>query len=263
MPRMRTLRRLIRLPLLAVYVVYGAVLTLLFARHRRDAPPPARFAAIERRWLRGLLKILGVRLHVTGEPARGGVLYVANHISWLDIPVIGAVLETAFLSKQEVRRWPVVGWLAARAGTLFIQRGGSNAANAATEAMTWQLVGNRPVLIFPEGTTSTGETVLRFHPRLFGAATLAERPVQPVALRYPHVERIHPTAPFVGDTHLMRHVWDMLGEREIEAELDFLPPIPATGMERKALAEQAREAVKTVVEGQRGGVRREVSGVRR
>ena len=245
---MRQIRRLIRIPLLIGHLVLGILLTLAMAHQRRGHPPSGRFAVAGRWWFRGLLRILGIRVAVRGEPAAGGVLFVANHISWLDIPVIGSVLDASFLSKQEVRHWPLVGWLADRGGTLFIKRGGPNASNAATEAMTWRLVRDRSVLIFPEGTTSPGETVLRFHPRLFGAATLADRPVQPIALRYPHVEKIHPTAPFVGDDHLLRHVWQLLAEPRVEAQVRFLTPIEVAGMDRKTLAERSRERIRAVVE---------------
>ena len=246
---MKHLRRLVRIVLLLLHVLLGALLTLVMARHPADGLPSARFTAIERAWFRGLLRILGVRVRVDGQPAEGGVLFVANHISWLDIPVIGSVVEASFLSKHEVRHWPVVGWLAARAGTLFIKRGGRNASNDAAEAMTRRLGRDASVLVFPEGTTSTGETVLRFHPRLFGAATLAGRPVQPVALRYPHVEKIHPTAPFVGDDQLLQHVWQLLAEREVEAQLRFLQPIDVRDLDRKLIAEQAREQIRGVIEG--------------
>lgn len=246
---MKHLRRLLRIVLLLLHILVGALLTLVMARHPADGLPSTRFAAVKRAWFQALLRILGIRVRVKGTAAEGGILFVANHISWLDIPVIGSVLEASFLSKQEVRQWPVVGWLAARAGTLFIKRGGRNASNAAAEAMTWRLVRDAPVLIFPEGTTSTGESVLRFHPRLFGAATLAERPVQPIALRYPHVEQIHPTAPFVGDDKLLQHVWQLLAEREVEAEIRLLEPIGVEGADRKLIADQARDQIRAVVEG--------------
>lgn len=248
MMRKIVMRRVSRLILLFLHVLLGAALTLAFARQREGELPTARFRAITGWWHRRLCRILKIKITVKGTPFAGDALFVANHISWLDIPILGALAEMDFLSKDEVRRWPLVGWLAARSGTLFIQRGGKNASNAAAEAMTFRLRGRHSVLIFPEGTTTEGDGVRRFHPRLFGAAVLAQAPVQPIAIRYPHVEKIHPTAPFVGDDELPSHLWQILGEREIEAEVRFLNPVSSKDAERKELAEQTRARILQVIE---------------
>ncbi|MBK8184609.1 MAG: 1-acyl-sn-glycerol-3-phosphate acyltransferase [Candidatus Competibacteraceae bacterium] len=105
-----------------------------------------------------------------GTPHAGDTLFVANHISWLDIFCIAAVCPTHFLAKRDVAAWPLFGWLCRRAGTAFIQRGRSDGATEAIEQLVWRLRRGERVLVFPEGTSTIGESVRRFHPRLFSGA---------------------------------------------------------------------------------------------
>ena len=246
---MPLLRRSYRLVLLALHLLLGAGLTLLLAPRDPARPFSDFHRAVIRWWHRRLCRVLGLKVHVRGQPAGTPALLVSNHVSWLDIPVIGGAADLAFLSKAEVRRWPVIGWLAYKSGTLFIERGGKNASNAASEVMTFQLLRGRSVLVFPEGTTSEGETVRRFHPRLFAAAQLAERPVQPVALRFRNGGARDTIAPFVGDDSFPAHMWRVLGTSGIEVELVFCPPLGSRGVERRVLAEQAQAHVAALVEG--------------
>jgi 1-acyl-sn-glycerol-3-phosphate acyltransferase len=179
---------------------------------------------------------------VDGVARARPALFVANHISWLDIPVLRAVLDCAFVSKQEVRTWPVVGGLAAHAGTVFLERGTPAALARAADQMTWSLRQGRSVVIFPEGTTTDGRSVQRFHARLYQAAILACATVQAVALRYPDGvdgRESHAAAPFVGDMDLARHLWRLAGEDRLVARLHFCAPVAAAGP-RRALAEHTR-----------------------
>lgn len=203
-------------------------------RHRREA--------LVRAWMRGLLRILNVNLRVRGniQPA---VLYCANHVSWLDIPCLRAVVDAAFIAKSEVRRWPLVGGLAARAGTLFLRRGNHGTTSRIAERMTWLLAAGRPVIIFPEGTSTDGSSVLRFHARLFQAATRIDGYVHAVAIRYPRGKGIHPGIPFIGGDDLASHLWRLLGEESIEAELHFCTPLATAGRERRALADTTRRQI--------------------
>ena len=173
-------------------------------------------------WSRGLCWILGVRLQTSGTLCQGPTFFVANHISWLDIFCIAAVCPTHFLAKQDVTAWPLFGWLCRRAGAAFIQRGHDN--GAAIEQLVWRLRQGERVLVFPEGTSTRGDTVRRFFPRLFQAAILARCPVQAIALRYlrdDDVNSPHPVVPFVGDDELLPHLWRLLGEPKIAVELYF------------------------------------------
>lgn len=231
----RTVRRLWRAPLVALHVLAGVGVAALL-RPGRDGTVSCRPLAI---WSRLLCRIIGVRIVVNGTPRAGAVLFVANHVSWLDIFCIATVCPTHFLAKREVADWPLFGWLSRRAGTAFIRRGGDNGAGEAAEQLAWRLRNGGRVLVFPEGTSTTGETVRRFFPRLFQAAIHARCPVQPIALRYPHPCGPHPNVPFVGDADFLPHLWRLLGERRIVAELWFREPLPTGGQTRNGLANRA------------------------
>ena len=233
-------RRSVRLPLLALHILAGVLIAAMLG------PGPQRRYVSTRPlawWSRGLCRILGIQLRTQGTVHPGVALFVANHISWLDIFCIAAVCPTHFLSKQEVAGWPLFGWLCRRAGTAFIRRGGDNGAGAAMEQLVWRLRNDERVLIFPEGTSTTGETVRHFHPRLFQAAILARCPVQAIALRYPLAGGINPVVPFVGNDELLPHLWRLLGEPGIRAELHFGQLHLSPHSSRDALARQTRQEI--------------------
>lgn len=233
---------------LALHLVNGVVLTGWLAGILRvppDAPPYQRLMGW---WLRKAGRILGVRATVFGEPAGQGVLMVSNHISWLDILLLGGVAVPRFLSKQEVRGWPVVGWLAQKAGTLFITRGQAGAAAQASATILQALQAGRAVLLFPEGTTTTGDEVCKFHARLFAPAFDAGVRVQPIALRYPGKDGLtNPLVPYVGQQSLGDNLRAILGEAEIRVEIHFLPPLSTVGMDRKTLAATCGQQIREVV----------------
>src|SRR6185295_28294 len=135
-------------------------------------------------WNARLLRLLGIALHSSGTPRQGATLIVSNHVSWLDILVINAVHPVRFVSKAEVRHWPLLGWLVACAGTLFIERERRRDALRVVHQVAAALRAGEIVALFPEGTTSDGNGVLPFHANLLQAALSAHAPMQPIALRY-------------------------------------------------------------------------------
>jgi len=164
-------------------------------------------------------------------------------VSWLDIPVLGALQPMAFLSKAEVRAWPLLGWMAEFAGTLFIERGKHQAA-AIRGLIQRRLDEGDKVVFFPEGTTTDGSEVRRFHPRLFAAVQQADAPLQPVSLRYLPAPGRAPVAPFIGDDLLFPHLMRVLREPWIEVEIRFLEALDPGNMDRKSLAESARSSIR-------------------
>lgn len=244
---MRLTRRLYRLSLLALHLLTGIFLQLLLSPRKSNAPFSARYIRIIRWWHGRTCRILGLRVTTKGSPPSGSAFVVANHVSWMDIHVLGSVMDGSFLSKEEVRRWPVVGALATMAGTLYIQRGGKDASNAASELLTWHLIRGTNVLVFPEGTTTDGTGVRRFHPRLFAAALLAERPVQPVAIRYWDGDEPHPVAAFIDDQGLLDNLWAVLGERRIETTIQFCSPVSTKGSDRRSVADTANQRIASVL----------------
>ncbi|MFF8605554.1 lysophospholipid acyltransferase family protein [Streptomyces sp. NPDC015346] len=233
-------------PLLAVARLVagvGVVLAgLLLAPLTAPLPAAARRALV-RRWCRAVIRAFGVRLRITGAapvtPA-GPLLVVANHISWLDIPLVAAVLPGRMLAKREVRAWPVLGTLAALGGTLFIDRDRLRALPDLIRAMTEALTGGGRVIVFPEGSTWCGRAGGTFRPAAFQAALDASAAVQPVRLEY------RPTGPaaFVGDDPLGASLWRIAAAGGLTAEVRILDPISIVQYpDRRSLARAAQRAV--------------------
>ncbi len=193
-------------------------------------------------WHRQVCRALGVEVAVHGTP-QPGVLYVCNHISWLDIPVLGGQLAgVRFLSKREVRAWPLIGWLAHRAGTLFVERGKSEGS---IELITEALRAGHSVLIFPEGTTTNGLDVRRFHPRLLQAAFEAQACIQPIALRYLNAAGTpEPAVAYIDEDSFTDTLRRIVAVRGLRAELHFLPPLEPHTLPRRALAERAHAVIR-------------------
>ncbi len=244
MPRglVATCRRVIKLVRLGFYVLLaGGVAGSLAIRCliTGDLPHARPLAA----WYKArLCRMLGLVIHTRGEAVQRPVFLVANHVSWLDIVVIGGLLPVNFVSKAEVAGWPLIGWLVKHGGTLFIPRGAHQAGEIGRQ-IGERLGRGAAVLVFPEGTTSDGAKVRPFFPRLFAPAVESGWPVQPIALSYRHPSGVHPTAPFVDDDPLPAHLWRVLGEKRIEVEVTFLPVLDARGTDRRTLATRSRREI--------------------
>ncbi|MEV3987711.1 lysophospholipid acyltransferase family protein [Streptomyces sp. NPDC049837] len=197
-----------------------------------------------RLWCRTVIRAFGVRLRITGTPHDSPRLVVANHISWLDIPLVAAVLPGRMLAKSEVRRWPLLGPLAARGGTLFLERDRLRSLPGTVRDIAEALRGGSRVVVFPEGSTWCGRAHGRFRPAAFQAALDAGAAVQPVRVTY------HPAGPaaFVGDDPLAASLWRVAAAGGLTAEIRILPPIPAgRHTDRRSLARAAQNAIHTAV----------------
>jgi len=219
-------------------------------------PPRSLQADVTRWWHRRVADALGIRVRVSGTPNPHGTLFISNHVSWFDIAAIGGSLPVHFLSKAEVRYMPLLGWMATRAGTLYIRRGGRTAASEATEAMAAVLKRNHHVLLFPEGTTTDG-SVRKFHSRLVQSAVDAGCDIQPVAIRYPKpgpagededAGLTHPAVLFTGDTGFAESALSVMSARGITVEVAFLEPVAASGRSRDELAACAENAIRRYIE---------------
>lgn len=200
------------------------------------------------RWARHLLAILRVRVEVLGNPNaahRAGALLVSNHVSWMDIYVIFSVIETRFISKAEVRGWPVIGWLAAHAGTLFLTREKKSDAMRMNRMMAASLRAGDCLTLFPEGTTTDGSELLPFYPSLFQPAVDAESPVWPVRIRYLTLAgEPCPDAAYHGGTSLGESLLRIARLEGVRVEVSFMPPISSRGLRRRELAAAAEAAVR-------------------
>jgi len=197
-------------------------------------------------WAREMLRILGIELRLRGTPPEHGpMLLVANHISWLDILVMHAARHCRFVSKAQVRHWPLIGPLATGGGTLYIERESRRDAMRVVHHMAEALRAGDIVAIFPEGTTSDGRAVLPFHANLIQAAISAAAPVQPVALSF--VDRATGetsfAASYIGDDTLVESLWRTVTAQPLAAVVTFGEPQSAQGRDRRAWASQLREAI--------------------
>ena len=204
-------------------------------------------------WLHRSAEIIGIDIQVHGTAIRPPAFVVANHISWLDIIIISSVLPVSFLSKAEIRKWPIIGMLAAKAGTLFIHRGAKHGAEEAIELVKVKLQANHSIASFPEAKTTTGTSVQLFHARLFAAAIETKTSIQPVALRYPPTENlsntsVNPLVPYVEGPNLVKHAFRIMCAKRTIAEVTFCEAIEINDQLRKDLAQSSRDAIVQVVE---------------
>jgi 1-acyl-sn-glycerol-3-phosphate acyltransferase len=206
-------------------------------------------------WANDFLRILGVQVRTTGSAVTTGpLLVVANHISWLDILVMLAVQPVRFVSKADVKYWPLIGWLATNVGTLYIERASRrdalrvvhHIAEALREAPAGTPVHTASIIaVFPEGTTSDGSVVLPFHANLVQAAISAHAPVQAVALRYqdPATGALSLVPAYIDDDTLISSVWRLLASPPVEAVVHFSNVQHADGRDRRLWAVDLRTEV--------------------
>lgn len=235
----RTLRLTQLVLHLLVGVIKAALLLPLVGRVRRTE--------LIRRWSVRVLAILNVRFSVKGEVpdlSAAGVMFVANHISWLDIYLLDAVCPVRFVSKAEVRAWPVIGWLAVKIGTLFIERARRHdTARAGLEVVDALRQGDC-VAVFPEGTTSNGTLLRPFHASLLQSAINSGARLWPVAIRYVHRDGTANLSPaYVDDMSFGTSLFRILNEPDLAAEITYLEPLPVQGRSRRELAALAEKAI--------------------
>lgn len=190
-------------------------------------------------WAQAMLRGVGIELALQGQPlADGPVLLVANHLSWLDIVVLHAARYCRFVSKADIRRWPLVGTLASGAGTLYIERASRRDAHRVVHTMVRQLQLGEVLAMFPEGTTGDGISMKPFHANLLQAAISADAPVQPLALRFVDADTGQTNfAPrYIDDDSIFVSIWETLCVARLRAEVTVGAPQHAAGRDRRAWA---------------------------
>ena len=240
----RVCRYLYRVPLLLVHVLVFLPLTLIgmlpLWGHLRVGDRLLAHAVVNA-WQGGLMWIFGFRLQRIGTPLPGAVLFVANHVSWVDISVLHSQRMMGFVAKREIAGWPVVGWLAARGQTIFHQRGSTESLGGVMQVMAERLREGRAVGVFPEGRTRGGTDVGPFHARIFQAAVETGVPVQPVALIYGEKGNAQTIVAFGPRESFFANFLRLLGEPARRAEVHFLAPIGTHDLEgRRRIAETRR-----------------------
>jgi len=230
------------LRLLGLFAVSGlclvpAVLTRLLALAGREQAALRLAARTQRRWGRLFLAVLGVELELAGELPRRPALIVANHLSYLDIPVLAALVPGRFVAKSEIAGWPVLGQLAASAGTIFVEQRRARDVLRVEREMATTLAAGVPVLLFPEGRSTRGQRVERLHSSLLECAVRAGLPCRAVALSYE--TPADPWAPAAtvcwwGGMGFWRHAWGLARLAHVRARV-AVTALERHGTERKAL----------------------------
>ena len=201
-------------------------------------------------WARRLFQVMGAQLRIEGAFRPGAKLLVANHISWLDIMAVHAACPQArFVSKADVKAWPLIGRLVAAAGTLYIVRERPRDALRVVHEMAQALDQGQTVAVFPEGTTSLGHDLLPFHANLLQAAIATQVPVQPVALRYADASHdVSPAADYTGDVSLARSLWLLASARGLVVRVQVLAACDVAHAYRRALADRLRAAIREALQ---------------
>lgn len=263
------LSKLIPFLLLAVpFLVAGVVVYLLFMPVKRTRVRVQAFCCMI--WGRLSCRLVGIRVSRSGrykDTASGFI--VSNHVSYIDILVMAGVRPSVFVSKMDVKGWPLLGWLARLGGTIFIERERKVAAARALSDVGWVLDSGVNVIVFPEGTTSDGTSARDFRSMFFDVPARKDVPVIPLTISYTQGGgKETPLAPWFDDTPFGEHAWRFLGARDVEAKIYFSPVIYRTnladepGSIRKALASKSHESVQAGLEKLRGHGGEDGAGVR-
>jgi 1-acyl-sn-glycerol-3-phosphate acyltransferase len=228
----------------------GVGLAAVGALYPRVSAP--RRAIITGWWASKLLRILNVLLSIHGarpDTTAQNLIIAANHISWLDIFVINATQASRFIAKSEIRDWPVAGWLCDKAGTIFIRRTRRSDTAKINETMRVVLAEGATIGFFPEGTTTAGDKLLKFHTSLFEPAVANKATIAPAAIRY-RTSDGEPSiaAAFIGELSFAESVGLIISQKSMIAEITFAPQIPAAGQTRRELALEAEAAVAVILD---------------
>jgi 1-acyl-sn-glycerol-3-phosphate acyltransferase len=229
---------LYRLSFLVAHIAYGCFyvgVLFPFLSYRR------RLRAIKR-WSRRLLAILHVHHRVSGVLPRGHqpTMIVCNHVSWLDIWVIDAVLPLRFVAKADVRRWPVIGFLVSRAGTIFVEREKRHDTARTNRAIVQALTRGEYIGVFPEGTTTDGTEVKQYHASLFQPALGAGARVVVSAIQYRSPDgSLDMDAHYEGERSLVESLRLILARKRLDVELIFARAIDVHGKTRRRIAQEA------------------------
>ena len=235
---------LLRALRLALHIGYGLTMAVIYPHLT-----PALRRRILRNWSADLLHIFNVELQAVDVSAVRNGLIVSNHISWLDIFVLNSVLPMRFVAKSEVRRWPAIGWLCARANTLFIERGNARAAARINKQLGELMQQGECLAVFPEGTSTDGAQVAHFHASLLQPAIDAQVPLHPVAIRYENLNGARSTAAaYIDDISFGASLWTLLNTKKLHVRLLPAPSLHAADFERRELAQRAHETISAALQ---------------
>jgi 1-acyl-sn-glycerol-3-phosphate acyltransferase len=243
---LRPFRILWRLPLLLLHVTLGLAITVVLlgplGRALRWRGEPMDQWVL-RTWSRLMVRAFGMRVRRVGAPLPGAAMFVANHVSWIDIVLMHSQRALGFVAKSEIERWPLIGWLATQGGTIYHHRGDNESLHGVMHQMLQRLQDGKAVGVFPEGRTCDGREINNFHARIFQPAVLAQVPVQPVALKYGAGGDAQTVIAFRKRENFIQNFWRLLGEPGRPVEVHFLEPASVDGEGRRRLALVCRDRI--------------------
>ncbi|TNG93973.1 1-acyl-sn-glycerol-3-phosphate acyltransferase [Pasteurellaceae bacterium USgator11] len=243
---MQTLRVFWRLSWIMYYLLSGVFQMLVLFRW---CTPQQKLARIQR-WSQNILRVFNIQVNAHNVPHLSqvkGSMFISNHVSWLDIFAINAVLPGQFIAKDDVRKWPIIGYLAAQANTVFVSRQrGNGSTQGKVDGVATALRNGAQITLFPEGTSTIGDQVLPFKSSFFQAAIDAEAKIWPVLCFYPAKNGgINRTMAYYGDISLVQSLKDLAAQKCGVIELNFFEAIDATGKDRRDLCDLSHQILST------------------
>lgn len=232
-------------------MLWHALAAVLILRLVYPRVGPGRRREILRWWSAKLARIAGVATRVEGTAPGAseiGAMVAANHVSWLDMFVVSGVRPTRFIAKSEIRDWPIAGWIAERAGTIFIRRERRRDTARINDLVHAALLEGDCVGLFPEGTTTEGDQLLKFHSSLFEPAVANRAHVHPAAIRYEHADgSLCRAMAFVGELSFMQSLSLVMRQRGVVARIAFAPVIETHGRSRREVTQLTEEGVASLL----------------
>ena len=174
---------ILRLPFLIIHILTGLFILVFFPKNKLHLKKIHFSIAVV--WMRILIFIFGLQIQSKGEKNDGALVFVCNHVSFLDIIVLNSILPVSFVAKSEIENWPIIGHLASKTGTIFIKRGVKESSDEIIPQIQNHLANGNKILFFPEGRIGDGVTVRKFHSKLFYSISKSKIKIQPVSIRYP------------------------------------------------------------------------------
>ncbi len=252
------IKKTYRLLRIIVHVLWGMVQAIYHLD--KDRQLDNKEQAIVRRWHQRFLQLMHIEARVHGEIHPGNHLMVANHISWKDIILLNSIYATRFVAKSEIARWPLVGWLSNKVGTLFVKRGNISDIRRLNEQIKALMLAGEKVTLFPEGTTGEGSEISHLYPGLFQSVIDSQNHasesddlasplgVQPIVIVYKVDDQLSPHIPYTGDTHLLENLWSVLAYDHIIADIYFTPAINSENTTRKQLSQQSHQQMQDILQ---------------
>lgn len=228
-------RRIYRIIALFCWFFYTGSYAFFYIRGKWENT--RKVSLIARLWGSGIARIIGLNIKIHGDAStfKGGLI-VSNHTGYIDIITHAASFPLRFTPKADIAKWPFLGWFLALNHPIWIDRGSRRSAKKTLDEFKETMAHDIPLIVYPEGTSTDGNEILKFKPTLFEATVNSDIPILPVLTRYKQPEG-SPTVCWYGDMSLIPHVWQILGRKRIDAELYLLAPVYPGQKSRKELAE--------------------------